>query len=123
MALCAEGVPEHHRVAGIGKSVDAELFDAFFDFRFGLALLRNTGKIAFDVSHEHRYADFRQIFGQTLQGDCFAGTGGAGDQSVPVGKTREQVQVVVGFGDEHWFGHGGFLRGCMEGAMLKFKTF
>ena len=43
----------------------------------------------------------------TLQGHRLAGAGGPGDQAMAVGEAREQVQVMVRFGDEQWSGHGG----------------
>src|SRR5690606_31785672 len=44
----------------------------------------HTGQIALDIGGEYRHAGSGKALGQYLQGDCLAGAGGPGDQTVTV---------------------------------------
>ena len=59
-----------------------------FEFNRGLrpsCRSPQSGQVAFDVGHKHRYTEFGKAFGHGLQGDGFAGSGGAGDEPMAVG--------------------------------------
>ena len=61
----------------------------------------------FDVGHEDRHADLREILGQGLQGDGLARAGGAGDQAVAIGQAGQQAALDVAMlGNQDGVGHG-----------------
>ena len=107
-AALTEDIPEGHGIGVGGKAFQAKLGDAFQQLFGGRASGAHAGQVAFDVRHEDRHARVGKAFGHRLQGDCLAGTGGAGDQAVAVGHLRQQGGICVfGFGKIEWFGHGG----------------
>ena len=55
----------------------------------------HSGDIAFHVGEEDRHAYVGEAFRQHLKGDCFTGTGGAGNQSVAVRHARVQEDLLV----------------------------
>ncbi len=58
--------------------------DTLGDLALRVAGRTEAAQIALDVGGKHRHPGVAERFGQTLQGDGFTGTGGAGDQSVAV---------------------------------------
>ena len=106
VALLAEDVPEDGRTPGEpGSSAPIEL-QPLVEFRRRAARLRDAGEIAFDVGHEHRYADPGKALGHDLQRDGLAGSGGPGDEAVPVGERRQQAELDRGvLGNRLWIGH------------------
>ena len=60
--------------------------------------MRDAGEVAFYVGHEHGHAQVGEAFGQALQGDGFARTGGPGDQAVAVGLVGPQMAANVSTG-------------------------
>ena len=66
---------------------------ALGDLRVAAAGRADPGQIAFDVGHEHRHADSRELLGERLQRDGFAGARGAGDQAVSIRERRQQRQL------------------------------
>jgi hypothetical protein len=94
MALLAEQVPELHRAGLIGPALIADLGGAG-----GKGLVRlggggaghgEAGEVALHIGDEGRNAGARQAFDDSLEGDGLAGTGGAGDQPVPIGARQLQ---------------------------------
>ena len=90
MALLAEQIPEHHgeTVGLVGK---AHILGALDEGVLGFARCGNAGQIALDVGGEHGNAGIGQAFGENLQGDGFAGAGGARDQAVAVRQLQRQI--------------------------------
>ena len=105
--LLAEQVPEGDGVAALGEILDTDLRHPLVDFRVGCARLADAGDVAFHVCQEHRYAQVGKTLGQALQGDGFAGAGGAGDQAVTIGIAwvEEDLAGVVA-ADKNAVGHG-----------------
>ncbi len=101
VALLAEQVPEHHREGLEGVVVQADGRSALHQLGVFATGLADTRQVAFDIGHEHRHAAARKVLGQNLQGDCLAGTGGTGDQAMPVGKPRQQVDGLGPLADEN----------------------
>ena len=100
VALHAEHVPEDRRHAFVGVVGLAEFGGALGEFRVRLAGHGDARQVALDVGAEHRNAGAGEALGQHLQGDGFAGAGGAGDQAVPVGERQMQVSLDLALADE-----------------------
>src|SRR5580765_2754879 len=112
VAPFAEYVPENDRAAGEGEILELERVQTLFQFRREGPRLRQAGKVAFDVRHEHRHADAREPLSERLQGHRLAGPGGPGDQTVAVGERGQEPQLGgLRLGDEQGVGHG-FLLAC-----------
>ena len=84
MALLAIDVEEADGAALELRVLDAELRQALLDETGKLARLADAGEVALHVGHEAGHAGLAEGFGQHLQGDGLAGTGGAGDEAVAV---------------------------------------
>lgn len=69
----------------MGKALNVGLSKPRSWVILGGASLRKAGQIALDIGQEDRHTQVRKAFGQRLQGDGFAGAGGASDQVVAVG--------------------------------------
>ncbi|EXI83887.1 MAG: hypothetical protein AW12_02525 [Candidatus Accumulibacter sp. BA-94] len=93
MPLLAENVPVDDRAARRYVILDAERVEPGLQLRRQAAGSGQPRQIPLDVGHEHRHANARKAFGEQLQGDRLAGSGGAGDQSVAVGECRQQRQL------------------------------
>ena len=61
---------------------------------------QDAGQVAFDVSHEDRYAGGAEAFGHDLQGNGLARARGPGDEAVAVGHLGEEEEIFIAFGDE-----------------------
>jgi hypothetical protein len=107
MALFSKDVPQ---LGGTGLrrgQTHAALGQHSFELVAGLARLADAGQVALDVSHEHGHPQARELFGQGLQGDRLASTGGAGDQTVAVGQLGQQQALgLFVLGNQQRFGHG-----------------
>ena len=106
MALLAKHIPQRggasHRL-GRCQTAFFQNTGQFFTHDAGLA---DAGQIAFHIGHENRHADSGKAFGQGLQGDRLAGSGGAGDQAMPVGQCRQQLALGQGvFSNKERLGH------------------
>ncbi|KFB65995.1 MAG: hypothetical protein CAPSK01_004837 [Candidatus Accumulibacter vicinus] len=95
MSLRAEHIPEGDRAFRRRVVGNAECVQARLQLWRQAAGSGQARKIALDVSHEHRHANGRKAFGEQLQRDRLAGTGGAGDQTVPVGQGWQQGQIDI----------------------------
>ena len=87
-----------HKVVGQARGSGLSMprsFSTARHFFADAAGLADAGQVALDVGHEDRHADFREVFGQGLQGHGLAGAGGAGDQAVAVGQRRAAARSVV----------------------------
>ena len=84
MALLAIDVEEADGAALELRVIDAELRQALLDETGEPARLADAGEVALHVGHEAGHAGLAEGFGQHLQGDGLAGTGGAGDEAVAV---------------------------------------
>ncbi|EXI76575.1 MAG: hypothetical protein AW10_04160 [Candidatus Accumulibacter appositus] len=107
VTLLTEDVPESDRAFPRRVLLDAQRIETGLHLRRDTALCRQTREITLDIGHEHRHADLRKTFGEHLQGHRFSGTGGAGNQAVPIGKRWQQDQFgVFVLGDGEGFAHG-----------------
>src|SRR5690606_27627152 len=84
MTIGTKNVPEHHRKTLQCKIRNRDRIQALLDFRMFLSRHTDAGQVAFNVSGNYRYTGTRKSFSENLQSYRFAGTGGAGDQSMPV---------------------------------------
>ena len=94
MALLAEHVPEHRREL-VGLECEAHLAGALDDEILGFADFGDAGEVALDVGGEYRNAGARKSFRHHLQRHGLSGSGGAGDEAVPVGKRRASAMPAV----------------------------
>ncbi len=107
VALLAEDVPEHRRAAAERGLRNPHQLEPLGKLGRCLARLTQTGQVPFDVGHEDRDADGGQALGHDLEGDGLAGSGGAGDEAVPVAERGEHEAFDVAvLGDQHRLGHG-----------------
>ena len=120
MSLFAKHVPEGDRAAGEGKLAESEHVDARLEFGIHCARLRKAGEIAFYVGHKNRHADRAELLGHYLQRHCLAGAGGAGDQSVAIGKPGQKKKIPGRSGDRKRLGHVIFRDRRGSGGMIKF---
>jgi hypothetical protein len=101
VALLAEQIPEDRR-RGLEAIVgEVDLFGALDQEILGRSLLRNAGKIAFDIGGEDRHPGLRKTFGHDLQGDGLAGAGGPGHQAMTVGHGQEQILALLGLAEKN----------------------
>ena len=93
--LCAEQIPEDHRVAAVGEVGHADLRRALDQrlvrLRRRVAGPRQPGDVALHVLDDDRDAGRGQPLGENLQRHGLAGAGRAGDQPVAVGVAQQQV--------------------------------
>ena len=89
----AENIPEDHRVRLVGVARHADLGNSLLDLLIGGTSQCQTGNIAFDVSHEHRYAQTGKALCQHLQGNCLARSGGSRDQAMAVPVLGEYMNL------------------------------
>ncbi len=111
MALFAEDIPQHYRIALRLPGGDANFRQPRQQFLALLALRGNAGQIAFDIRHKYRHADSGEGFSQLLQRHGFAGAGRAGDESVAIRHRGQKVQLHIGrLGNKQRGGHRFTLR-------------
>ena len=110
MARLAVDIPEHRRAGRQLRFRQIERGKTLLHLRRIAAGGGQPREVAFDVGHEHRYADIRKTFRQHLQRHRFAGAGGARDQAVAVGQRRQQTDFNFRLGDDQCFGHDGSRR-------------
>ena len=55
----------------------------------------HAAQVAFDIAQENRHAHVGKAFRQDLQGNGFPCAGGPGDQPVPVGHGRQQIDRTI----------------------------
>ena len=102
MAFLAEQVPEDDRKGLEAILVgEADRLGALGEEVLGLAGHREAGEVALDVGAEDRNAGLREALGHDLQGHRLAGTGGAGDEPMPVGEGKLDIFRVAARTDEH----------------------
>ena len=89
----AEHVPEHDG-AGFVAQLDAERGGALRDLRVAAAGGGEPREIAFDVGHEHRHADSRELLRERLQRDRLARARRARDETVAIRERRQQRHLV-----------------------------
>ena len=108
MPLLAEQVPEDRGIGAELVIADAELCQPFLQLRCRLAGLADAGKIALHIGQEHGNAAGREALGNDLQRHGLAGAGGAGDEPMPVGIARQELQWRGGLRDDDAgnLGHG-----------------
>ena len=77
-------------------------FSRSASFGDGGARSRDAGEVAFDVRHERRHADARQLLGHDLQRDGLPGSSRASDEPVTIRERGQQAQ----FAAARHFGNG-----------------
>jgi hypothetical protein len=95
-----EDVPEYYGPAGGREIVDTDFFQALVDFRVRRYGLAQAGQVAFHIGQENRDANARKPFRQHLQRNGFPGSGGAGDQAVPIAVCGQQILQVFAFSNK-----------------------
>ena len=109
VALLAEDVPEGDGAGGEGEVVDLELLYPVGNFRVVDARLADAGEVSLNVGGKDGDADAAEGFGHYLQGDGFAGAGGAGDQTMAVRHGRQEVERVFAPRYQQWIRHCGIV--------------
>ena len=84
---------------------------------------REPGEIAFDVGHERRHAEPREVLGHHLQRDGLAGAGRAGDQPMTIrqGGTHRDLHARRGAGDDKRLGHGHHSNSASDSPIFQFE--
>jgi len=100
VSFFAEDVPEGDRVGGEGEVLEVEEAGAFLDAWVGQSWAAHAGEVAFDVGEEDGDTASAEGFGEDLEGDGFAGTGGSGDEAMTIGHLGEEEDVGLGASDE-----------------------
>ncbi|MCY1291949.1 hypothetical protein D9M70_411560 [compost metagenome] len=97
MALFAVEIPKDDRefLELVRVRRQADLLGALQDEILGLADRADAGEIALDVGAEDGDAGIGKTFGEDLQGDGLAGSGGAGDQAMAVAELQLQILALV----------------------------
>ncbi len=90
MAGLAVYIPENRCVGSGGKVFYADGFQALENLFRGGACRAYAREVPLDVGHEGWNSDGGKGFGHLLQSDRLSGAGGAGDESVTIGHTRQQ---------------------------------
>ena len=67
----------------------------------GLTDFGDAGEVSLDVGREHRNAGARKSLGHHLQRDGLSGSGGAGDETVAIGKPERQPCRLFALADEN----------------------
>ncbi len=112
VAHLAEHVPERDREALPRWLVELQILQALGHLGRQRPGGRQAGQIALHVGHEHRHARGGEAFGQDLQRDGLAGTGGPGNQPMPVRQAGQKRDVfVAGACNYERFSHGMVLSG------------
>jgi hypothetical protein len=106
MTLLTENIPKCHGTRFVPDAFDAEHFVSFLDLRIATALLADTGKVTFYVSHEDRDAALAKAFGKALQRNRFASTRRSGYYTMAICHVRKQKEFAsVLFCCKYWFCH------------------
>ena len=105
--LLAEDIPEGDGIGLVDKPFQFQLLDAFGNLGTVAPRFCKPREIALHVGHEDGHAHCAELLGEHPQGDRFPGAGGAGNQAVPVGHFRVEVNLFRAFGNED----GSGLRG------------
>ena len=100
MTLLSKQVPENNREL-VGFVIQSEALGPADESFLGFAGLRDAGQIALDVGCKDGDPRPRQALSQHLQGDGLAGTGGSGDQAVPVRECDSQNLRLAALADEN----------------------
>src|SRR6516164_11561192 len=116
MALLAEYIPEGHRAAGVGKTIELQLLDALGEFGIFLPRLADSGKVSFDIGGKHRNPDLAECLGHDLQRDRFACPCRTRDQSVAVRHLGKKVLRLLVLRDQQRFSHGRSPRKSVSGS-------
>ncbi len=90
--------------AGASKPVDFSLSLSLGEVAPAAAMPERS---PFDVGHEHRHTDAREMLRQHLQRHRLAGAGRAGDEPMAVGQRWKEHYLVAGcgLGNDERFGH------------------
>ena len=91
MSIFAEQIPEAHRIAAVGKFIEAQLCHPFLHFGVIRAFPTQAGQIAFDVSQEDRHSHLAEGLCHHLEGHCFTCTCGSSNQPMAIGHLRQQI--------------------------------
>ena len=91
-------IPEEGGTGAQLKVLEGNLGQPLVNFRMGLAGGGETGEIALDIGGEDGHPQPRKTLGQNLQGDCFAGAGGPGDEAVTVAHGGQLADRFAGGG-------------------------
>ena len=95
MALLAEEVPEHDRIAAIREVGHADLRRAlgqrFVRLARRVAGTRETGDVALHVLDHDRHSGGGKALGEDLNRHRLAGAGGAGDETMAIAVAQEEL--------------------------------
>jgi hypothetical protein len=89
MSSLAENVPEYRRKL-VRLESKTHVAGPLEDEILAFSHLRDARKVSLDVGCEYGNAGTRKTFGHHLQRYGFSGSGGAGDQAMPIGKSERQ---------------------------------
>ena len=96
-AVFAIHIPEAGRASVEFVIVDSERRKALHKLLGSFARYRNARNITLDVGKKHRDSGIAHGCRERFQRDGLAGTGGAGDETMPVGHLWEQADEIVRF--------------------------
>ena len=103
MPLLSVEIPEDNGIIGIAIVVHAEFLRPALQLvgmlEGGRARHGDARQVALHIGDEYRNALCGKAFGQPLQGDGLAGTGGARDQAVTVGAGKVEILLLAVFGE------------------------
>ena len=74
------------------NSAELQRLETLEDLGVGTAGFCHAGKITLHIGHEHRHAEIGEPLGERLHRDGLARAGGAGDQTVAIGKAGQERQ-------------------------------
>jgi hypothetical protein len=75
------------------------LFDPILNFLTISASLADPCQVALYVSQENGDATVGKMFGERLESDCFARSGGTGDKAMAIGHAGKQGDFGGSFGE------------------------
>ena len=108
MPFITKYIPENNGTRFAFKIGDTEFFGASHNLGIVATRLTQPGEVPFHIGHENRHTTGAKILGQSLQRHRLTGAGGARDQTVPVSQFRQQIDRVLGLGDEDGIAHDMF---------------
>ena len=88
-----ENASERHGVALLAVVLDPDFLDALIHLWMGLAGLTDAGDVALHIGEKHGDTEFREAFGEALEGDGLAGACRAGDESVSIGVACQEFYL------------------------------
>src|SRR5258708_4641059 len=100
MSLFAENIPENRREL-VGLELEAHIRGALEDEILRLAHLGDAGEITLDIGRKHRHPGAGESLGHHLQRHGFSGSGGAGDETMAIGKPERQPRPRFALADEY----------------------